>query len=591
MRRWMVGLFVLVLVLLGRAAGDSAGARPSAASLVRWPYVQDVTPTAATIAWATDTGGAAELRLSTDGVSWQPVAALSQTINSQVYYVAALADLQPVTRYYYRTWVDATDLTPWAAVAFTTTATGAAFTFAAFGDSRGGSQAARDLAVQMADPSRPFDLAIHTGDIAVAGAYSQFDDEYFGVYRDLIGRIPFFTAPGNHDYGVSSLQPYLDDFNLPRNGPVGLEERVYSFDWDQAHFVALDTFQSYAPGSPQYAWLENDLAATQQLWKFVFFHYPPYSSSSHGSDLAVRNALAPLFERYGVDLIFTGHDHSYERTQPMIGDSVASAGRPAPVYFVTGGGGAPLYPLVTANSFTAYFQSVYHYTRTEVHGCTLTLQAIDKAGVVFDTFTLDKCGNRLQELAPGLDYRAWFQQHTGYAPQADYFGAYSFAPLTDTLFIGFGAGRPADVDGALLAGSDGVTVTALYSPTEQGFVGMTAVGGTLYVPGPDPCCASVPPGQSEWDWGNVYTYTPPGMVVKHRNLPKVISTPGVFGMMPAARCYLPPSARIPGIIAPGPGGCSAVQIRAPVGLLWRTPRMASASTEPTTLSALITNFT
>ena len=211
-----------------------------------------------------------------------------------------------------------------------------------------------------------------------------------------------------------------------------------------------------------------------------------------------------------MDLVFTGHDHDYERTYPMIGGNIAPAGRPAPVYFVTGGGGATLYPLQTTNAFTAFFRSDYSFTRTEVHGCALTLQAIDANGAVFDTLSLNKCGNRLHELVPGMDYGAWYRQNSGYTPQSGDFGAYAIEPIGNTLYMGFGTGHPADVDGALLASSDGITVTAVYTPTEQGFVGMMASGNTLYIPGVDPCCTD------DWTLGNTYSFTPPGSVVKHR---------------------------------------------------------------------------
>ena len=124
----------------------------------------------------------------------------------------------------------------------------------------------------------------------------------------------------------------------------------------------------------------------------------------------------------------------------------------------------------------------------------------------------------LEELIPGMNYAMWYQQQTGFVPDAAHFGAYAITPMTDTLFIGHSTGWPADKDGALLSSFDGITITAIYSPTEQGIVAMTAVTDTLYIPGTDPCC---PDG---WESGNVYVYTPPGPVIKYRNLPNVLHT-------------------------------------------------------------------
>lgn len=107
----------------------------------------------------------------------------------------------------------------------------------------------------------------------------------------------------------------------------------------------------------------------------------------------------------------------------------------------------------------------------------------------------------LQELiTPSFDYAGWFEQQTVYTADAAYFGAYALTPVTQTLYIGLGAARPAESNGALLAASDGITVTALYSPTEQGFIDMIALSDTLVIPGADPCCGD------DWKWGNVYTY-------------------------------------------------------------------------------------
>jgi len=126
--------------------------------------------------------------------------------------------------------------------------------------------------------------------------------------------------------------------------------------------------------------------------------------------------------------------------------------------------------------------------------------------------------SRLEELIPGMDYAAWYQQQTGFAPDAAHFGAYAITPMTDTLFIGHSTAWPAQMDGALLSSYNGITLTAIYSLTEQGIVAMTAVTDTLYIPGTDPCC---PDG---WELGNVYVYNPPDPVVKYRNLPNVLHT-------------------------------------------------------------------
>ena len=107
-----------------------------------------------------------------------------------------------------------------------------------------------------------FDLALHIGDIFNNGSicsgddisWSQYIRAYFDLYRNSTGRIPFCPSLGNHELngGGCSYQGYRDVYHLPGNTPSGGEDAYCSFDWGNAHFVALDTNQSYGAGSVQY---------------------------------------------------------------------------------------------------------------------------------------------------------------------------------------------------------------------------------------------------------------------------------------------------------------------------------------------------
>jgi hypothetical protein len=187
---------------------------------------------------------------------------------------------------------------------------------------------------------------------------------------------------------------YLDAFTLPANGASPAypdhAERYYSFDYGRVHVVVLDTefaFQDATRRSEQLSWLESDLAATAQPWKVALFHRSPYSAGGeHGSDLAVRAAFAPVFERHGVQLALSAHEHTYERTRPWR----ESAAGTAVTYVVTGGGGAPLYPSATAE-WTAFAASRHHYVKGVASECTITLSAIGLDGRAFDGTTIDRC--------------------------------------------------------------------------------------------------------------------------------------------------------------------------------------------------------
>jgi hypothetical protein len=158
-------------------------------------------------------------------------------------------------------------------------------------------------------------------------------------------------------------------------------EDYYSFDCGNSHFVNLDSTQD--PYGDQMRWLESDLQLASQdpriVWIFAAFHHPPYSAGNHGSTLRIREAWCPLFEEYGVDIVFSGHDHDYERTWSINGV----------VYIVSGGGGAPL-RAVGDSLWTAYSDSVYHFCRISIDDRTLQMHAISPDGQAFDSLRIDK---------------------------------------------------------------------------------------------------------------------------------------------------------------------------------------------------------
>ena len=207
-----------------------------------------------------------------------------------------------------------------------------------------------------------------------------------------MGDTPFYPSVGNHELydGSCGYQGYADVYCLPGNVPSGDEEEYYSFDWGNAHFVALDTNQDYSDGSPQYNWLVNDLQTSTQPWEFVLFHHPVYSSGYHGHTSEVPTHLVSVFEIYGVDVVFSGHDHHYERTCPILEGVCTTPQDGGVVYYVTGGGGAPLYPPL-GDWFTVCSAMRNHFLEVEVNSCRLRLDAIGTDGSVFDTYEIDHC--------------------------------------------------------------------------------------------------------------------------------------------------------------------------------------------------------
>ncbi len=282
-------------------------------------------------------------------------------------------------------------------------------TFVVVGDTADGKADSKVIAHQMwlAKP----EFAIIVGDIVYPrGLVSEYLTNFWPVYNDvklpgaktgapLMQSTPIYAVLGNHDVGATNLARYPDGFGAfyffhpPLNGPKaptlatpvgGAPERVaafkaaagdtypslgiYSFDNGPAHFVCLDGNRQVHPADPALtAWLERDLAESKAAWKFVFFHQPGFhSSSNHYTEQKMR-LLSPIFEKHGVDVVFAGHVHNYQRSKPLkftpdepgkFGikgtvpgkftldekfDGVKNTAPDGILYLVTGGGGAKLY--------------------------------------------------------------------------------------------------------------------------------------------------------------------------------------------------------------------------------------------------------
>ena len=196
--------------------------------------------------------------------------------------------------------------------------------FAIIGDAGTGGSAQRRVAAQIikARAQFPFDFALMLGD-------NLYGDEDPGDYASKFERpykplldagVKFYAALGNHD---DPAQRFYKPFNM--NG-----ERYYSFKAPKGESVRFFALDSNYMSKEQLAWLEKELAASGSDWKICFFHHPIYSSGDrHGADKVLREQLEPLFVRYGVSVVFTGHEHFYERIKPQHGITYIISGSAA----------------------------------------------------------------------------------------------------------------------------------------------------------------------------------------------------------------------------------------------------------------------
>jgi 3',5'-cyclic AMP phosphodiesterase CpdA len=239
--------------------------------------------------------------------------------------------------------------------------------FMVYGDSRDNPHVHRKLVEEMR--RHDFDIVLHTGDFVNRGDATDEWEEVREITRGMV----LYPTVGNHDY---PLENYFLTFNV---------STYYSFDYGYVHVVSLNVFENYTRGSPQYRWLERDLNNSNAPWKVIFFHVPPYSSGEHGPDLDIQDTLVPLFEEYGVEIVFSGHDHDYERSHPLLRSEISNKGV---VYFVSGGGGAKLYD-VGSNWWTAERRKAHHFIKVEINQTSAYFTVIDVNGRIFDSFWLE----------------------------------------------------------------------------------------------------------------------------------------------------------------------------------------------------------
>jgi predicted phosphodiesterase len=240
--------------------------------------------------------------------------------------------------------------------------------FAIIGDTGTGTSSQYEIGAQMTKARQlfPFDFVIMLGDNIYGTERPQdFVNKFEKPYQGLLdAKVPFYAALGNHD---DPTQRYYKPFNM--NG-----DRYYTYTKGSARFFVLD---SNYMDQKQLKWLEDELSRSNDRWKIAYFHHPLYSSGGrHGSETDLRSQVEPLFIKYGVDVVFAGHEHFYERIKPQKG-----------IYYFTEGGSAKIAKGdIRKTALTAAgFDSDYSFMLTELGKETMRFQVLSRVGKPVDT--------------------------------------------------------------------------------------------------------------------------------------------------------------------------------------------------------------
>jgi predicted phosphodiesterase len=250
--------------------------------------------------------------------------------------------------------------------------------FAVIGDNGTGDRPEYEVGAQMARAraSFAFDSVIMLGDNMYGSQEpADFIKKFEQPYKALLNAgVQFFATLGNHD---NQLNRYYKPYNMGG-------ERYYSFAKKNVRFFVLDT-DSLDP--KQMAWLEDALRRSTDEWKICYFHHPLYSDGgTHGSAVELRVVLEPIFLRYGVNVVFSGHEHFYERITPQKGI----------YYFISGAAGQLRRGDVERSEYkAAAFDQDQSFMLVEVGGADLFFQAISRAGQIVDSGTIRRGGPSL----------------------------------------------------------------------------------------------------------------------------------------------------------------------------------------------------
>ena len=321
------------------------------------------------------------------------------------HYSAVMRELKPGTTYVYRAGTDSL----WSEWNQFITAKGesAPFSFVWFGDPQ--DQITNYI-------SRLFRQAIRTapqtqfwlfsGDLTSEPEDDQWG-ELFEAQGFVLRIIPSVMVPGNHDLGFRfqgdslvrndkgkkvrdrSVSPlWRAHLTLPENGIAGLEETSYTFDYQGVRFVMMNSNDRL---EDQARWMETLLGTNPNRWTVVSLHHPLYSSGRERDDRKTREAFLPLFDKHHVDLVLTGHDHTYARSYRLVNSTVVSDKLPGTVYIVSSSGPkfydyTSLYDSLMAKSGV----NIQLYQVITVDGGRLDYRSYTADGALYDSFELRK---------------------------------------------------------------------------------------------------------------------------------------------------------------------------------------------------------
>ncbi len=349
--------------------------------------------TSLAVTWRTEPGGkgpVAQIVPAHPGISFEAkaksVEASTQKLDTKrwqaAYHTAQFQGLEPDTAYLYRVG-DGDHWSEWFQVR-TAKDKPAPFSFLYFGDVQHGMRSLWSRVLRESFRTAPdARFMVFAGDLVTDGNDDLLWGDLFGAGGWLFAMTPVLPTPGNHEYrkdddGETRLAKHWGaQFKLRPNGPEGVDHGAYYIDYQGVRMVSLN---SYKQVEEQAAWLDDILSRNPNKWTVAFFHYPLYSLSKGREDhQSLIKGWKPVFDRRGVDLVLTGHDHTYARS-----------GLQERTVYVTSVSGSKMYELDRKPWMKRAAENTQLYQVVSVDGDRLSFETRTATGSLYDAFELRK---------------------------------------------------------------------------------------------------------------------------------------------------------------------------------------------------------
>ncbi len=337
------------------------------------PHVNNVTTTSAKILWVTETKappGKVTLKSKQNSQKGESIVSAIEG-REELLHTAAFKDLKPFTEYEYTVICNNKRAK---GKFITAPEKGRAIQFVVYGDTRSNPEDHLKVskAIAIDDPM----FVACSGDLVSKGTkWKEWKEQFFDPAEAYLCKSAIWPMRGNHEKDGKFLYKLFD---MPGN------EHYFSFDFGDLHFVILDQYiKDKLPEMLE--WFENDLKNNNSKWTFVGYHQPTFNTGGHASTWGRKDFL-PIMEKYGVDIVLTGHSHLYERFLP-----IGPEGKKPIIHIVTGGGGAPLKkaeknPALVGGTGI----SELHYCFFKINGDTLEMKVKKPDHTIIDQMTLIK---------------------------------------------------------------------------------------------------------------------------------------------------------------------------------------------------------